>query len=236
MTVTNTGNTSLAGVTITDAMLSLTAAPVSPADLAPTESATLAGLVYTITALDQGAGQVVNTATAAGQPVATLPDGSPDTSTPLVDLSGDPLAPVEDISDTQTDPDLDGDGNPVLTGDPDSDGADNPTVLNLPAIEPELTLIKSITEVTDVNGNGLLGDIGDEITYTLTVTDTGNTSLAGVTITDTKLGLAAVAVSPADLAPTDSATLSGQVYTITCLLYTSPSPRDRTRSRMPSSA
>ena len=25
-------------------------------------------------------------------------------------------------------------------------------------------------------------------------------------------------------------------YTITCLLYTSPSPRDRTRSRMPSSA
>ena len=25
-------------------------------------------------------------------------------------------------------------------------------------------------------------------------------------------------------------------FTITCLLYTSPSPRDRTRSRMPSSA
>ena len=25
-------------------------------------------------------------------------------------------------------------------------------------------------------------------------------------------------------------------YTYTCLLYTSPSPRDRTRSRMPSSA
>ena len=28
----------------------------------------------------------------------------------------------------------------------------------------------------------------------------------------------------------------GLKYTITCLLYTSPSPRDRTRSRMPSSA
>ena len=27
-----------------------------------------------------------------------------------------------------------------------------------------------------------------------------------------------------------------QGFTITCLLYTSPSPRDRTRSRMPSSA
>ena len=28
----------------------------------------------------------------------------------------------------------------------------------------------------------------------------------------------------------------GEEYAITCLLYTSPSPRDRTRSRMPSSA
>ena len=28
----------------------------------------------------------------------------------------------------------------------------------------------------------------------------------------------------------------GKVLAITCLLYTSPSPRDRTRSRMPSSA
>ena len=28
----------------------------------------------------------------------------------------------------------------------------------------------------------------------------------------------------------------GQLMTTTCLLYTSPSPRDRTRSRMPSSA
>ena len=28
----------------------------------------------------------------------------------------------------------------------------------------------------------------------------------------------------------------GDVVTYTCLLYTSPSPRDRTRSRMPSSA
>ena len=31
-------------------------------------------------------------------------------------------------------------------------------------------------------------------------------------------------------------TMRGDNDTITCLLYTSPSPRDRTRSRMPSSA
>ena len=35
------------------------------------------------------------------------------------------------------------------------------------------------------------------------------------------------------LLKTDDATLSTIIY---CLLYTSPSPRDRTRSRMPSSA
>ena len=35
---------------------------------------------------------------------------------------------------------------------------------------------------------------------------------------------------------TDLIDLPVSNYTITCLLYTSPSPRDRTRSRMPSSA
>ena len=34
----------------------------------------------------------------------------------------------------------------------------------------------------------------------------------------------------------DSAVLLGDTVTESCLLYTSPSPRDRTRSRMPSSA
>ena len=33
-----------------------------------------------------------------------------------------------------------------------------------------------------------------------------------------------------------SATQGRAIYAMTCLLYTSPSPRDRTRSRMPSSA
>ena len=34
----------------------------------------------------------------------------------------------------------------------------------------------------------------------------------------------------------DEGNLTGDTETKTCLLYTSPSPRDRTRSRMPSSA
>ena len=42
-----------------------------------------------------------------------------------------------------------------------------------------------------------------------------------------------------DLAQTSSVSLGSTVLAVgvsTCLLYTSPSPRDRTRSRMPSSA
>ena len=36
--------------------------------------------------------------------------------------------------------------------------------------------------------------------------------------------------------PGDKVKLELSPYDLTCLLYTSPSPRDRTRSRMPSSA
>ena len=48
-----------------------------------------------------------------------------------------------------------------------------------------------------------------------------------------------LSLSDADDSDTDEATLASaleQDSTNSCLLYTSPSPRDRTRSRMPSSA
>ncbi|WP_168797704.1 DUF7507 domain-containing protein [Aliishimia ponticola] len=215
LTLTNTGNTSLSGVTITDAKLGLTDVAVSPSALAPDDSAALTGQVYTITPLDQAAGEVENTATTEGQPVATLPGGTPDVATPLLDGTGAALDPVTDISDTLTDPDLDTDGTPISTADPDADGPDTPTVLNLPATEPEITLVKSIIEVRDINGNDLFGDVGDEVVYELTVTNTGNTALAGVTINDAKLELVDAPVAPADLAPDASATLTGLVYSIT---------------------
>ena len=51
------------------------------------------------------------------------------------------------------------------------------------------------------------------------------------------------AVAPYDIAISGSLTVTGSTSVsefsgsiFTCLLYTSPSPRDRTRSRMPSSA
>ena len=48
-----------------------------------------------------------------------------------------------------------------------------------------------------------------------------NSKVTGLIMTDTKIGTGAQATQGHDVA---------------CLLYTSPSPRDRTRSRMPSSA
>ena len=39
-----------------------------------------------------------------------------------------------------------------------------------------------------------------------------------------------------NMAPIIPGINSDEVFSLTCLLYTSPSPRDRTRSRMPSSA
>jgi len=47
---------------------------------------------------------------------------------------------------------------------------------------------------------------------------------------------AVVWLVPANLLPIMSVTETGRGKASTCLLYTSPSPRDRTRSRMPSSA
>ncbi len=214
LTVTNTGNTSLAGVTLTDAKLGLTDVAVVETDLAPEAVGVLADQNYTITPADVAAGTVENTATATGSPVATAADGTPDVTTPLENPDGSSLADVEDISGTDTQPELDADGNPVPAETPGAE-TDDPTVLTLPVPAPAMTLVKAITDVVDVNGNGLFGDVGDTIVYDLTVTNTGNTSLAGVTLTDAKLGLTDVAVVETDLAPEAVGVLADQNYTIT---------------------
>ena len=50
------------------------------------------------------------------------------------------------------------------------------------------------------------------------------------------LGISAVIFGNWDVLKNIATTSPGIVIAVTCLLYTSPSPRDRTRSRMPSSA
>ncbi|MGE8318744.1 MAG: DUF7507 domain-containing protein [Comamonas sp.] len=77
----------------------------------------------------------------------------------------------------------------------------------------EMTLTKSAGAVTDANGNGY-DDVGDTITYTFSVENTGNVTLNSVAISDPKLGVSGLAVSPATLAPHQTGTASA-TYTLT---------------------
>ncbi|MEM8980137.1 MAG: GEVED domain-containing protein, partial [Pseudomonadota bacterium] len=138
--VTNTGNTSLADVSITDSKLGLTNALVTPDDLGPGQVGSLTGQTYTISDVDADAGFTSNTATGSGTPVATLANGNADPSTPVLDSTGTALPAASDTSDTGTEPDLDGSNNPVDVTNPETtdtngtagDDDAEPTVLTIP--------------------------------------------------------------------------------------------------------
>ncbi|AYQ31332.1 hypothetical protein [Runella sp. SP2] len=201
-TVTNTGNVTLSGVALTDTKLSLTNAAVSPATLLPGGTGT-ATATYTITLADVNAGGIENTATVTGTP-PNLPNGNAAT-------------PVTDVSDAGTDNNAVAIGNPDVTESPklngttDTDPTNDPTVL-LIAPAPSIKLIKSIASVTDNAPTGR--GVGDVINYTFTVTNTGNVTLTGVSLTDAKLSLTNAAVSPATLLPGGTGTATA-TYTIT---------------------
>ncbi len=86
---------------------------------------------------------------------------------------------------------------------------DDSTIINLPK-NSSLALVKSAV----YNGNATAAQVGDTITYTFTITNTGNTTLTNAVVTDAKLGMTNVAVSLSTLAPNASGTLM-QNYTIT---------------------
>ncbi|MBQ0910055.1 hypothetical protein KBJ98_15205, partial [Flavobacterium sp. F-328] len=86
---------------------------------------------------------------------------------------------------------------------------DTATVTNLPKTS-SVALVKTAV----YNGNATVAQVGDTITYTFTITNTGNTTLSNAVVSDAKLGMTNVAVSPSILAPNASGTLT-QNYTIT---------------------
>ena len=205
--VTNAGNTNLAGVTVSDALVTVSGGPVDIA-AGDTDSGTFSAS-YVLTQTDVDRGFVQNTATTSGNAVSS-------TGAPLLDRAGTPIV-VSDVSDTGTAPDLSTVTSPATTETPngtggtDTDPTNDPTVAQLSPLA-RLSLIKSITAVTDVNGNGFT-DAGDTVTYRFAVTNTGNVALSGITVTDP---VVTVSGGPINLAvrASDTTTFSA-VYTLT---------------------
>lgn len=65
----------------------------------------------------------------------------------------------------------------------DTDEVDQPT--GAPAID----LTKEVAEVADTNNNGVVGDPGDVISWTMSIENTGNVALDELTLTDELLGV-----------------------------------------------
>ncbi|RTY88865.1 gliding motility-associated C-terminal domain-containing protein [Flavobacterium sp. RSP15] len=166
--VTNTGNTTITNIVITDPMVGLTISNNPIATLAPGASNSTVKGTYTITQSDVDAGQVTNSALATGQD----PKGNA----------------VRDVSGT------------TMTN-------DTPTVTPV-ASSPSIALVKTGT----VSGTGSIGDV---ITYTFAVTNTGNTTITNIVITDPMVGLTISNNPIATLAPGASNSTVKGTYTIT---------------------
>ncbi|MET3565739.1 putative repeat protein (TIGR01451 family) [Leifsonia sp. 563] len=166
---TNTGNTTLTGVTIVDPLPGLSSLtytwPGAAGTLAPGQSVT-ATATYALTQADVNAGHVPNTATTVGTP----PSGSNVTDVASVDV-------------------------PLTSS-------------------PGLTLVKS-ADATAVQSPAA---VGDTITYTFVSTNTGNTTLTGVTIADPLPGLSSLSYTwpgtPGTLQPGEKVTATA-TYALT---------------------
>jgi large repetitive protein len=85
-----------------------------------------------------------------------------------------------------------------VDSDGDGDPGNDPTVTNLNQ-DPEISLLKSAS----VGGTG---NVGDQITYTFTVTNTGNVTVSGLVINDATIGVSNLAVvTPARCCPANPA-------------------------------
>lgn len=169
--VTNTGNVTLTGVTVTDPLLG-GLIPGGPITLAPgaSDTTTFTG-TYVVTQADINAEEVVNQATTEGtDPFGTV---------------------VEDDSGT---------------------AVDNDTPLVTPLVQaPSITLVKT----ADASAIGSPTVVGQVITYSFTVENTGNVPLTNVVLDDPLPGVV-LSGGPIDLDPGESdATSFTATYAVT---------------------
>ena len=215
-TVTNEGNVSLSSVDVTDILVDPITFVSGDTDgdneLDVDETWIFNGSLI-VDQADIDAGQIVNTATVTAS-----------------DPSGDE---VSDISGATI-------------------GDDEPTVTPI-CQDPAIAIVKTGV-FNDEDGDGL-AQVGETITYTFTVTNEGNVDISNVVITDDLIPDIIFVSGDTDgdgELDVDETWIFTGTYTInqddidlgvvfnqaiaTCLLYTSPSPRDQRGSRMPSSA
>ncbi len=264
-TVTNTGNVTLTGVTVTDPLtggaVTLDVTTLAPGDVANGTA------TYTLTQADVDAGEVENTASVTGTPPTGDPVTDDDTfTTPLradpsialvktgvldgVAAAGDTITYTFEVTNTGnvtledvavTDPLTGGavtlDVTELAPGDvatgtatytltqadvdageventasatgtpPTGDPVTDDDTFTVPlAAGPSIELVKNGA----LDGNAVAGDT---VTYTFTVTNTGNVTLTTVAVTDPLTG-GAVTLDVATLAPGDVATGTA-TYTLT---------------------
>jgi uncharacterized repeat protein (TIGR01451 family) len=95
---------------------------------------------------------------------------------------------------TQANVDAGSKGSPDQLVNTASASADQPcatgssTVTSIIDYTPGLKVVKTADPVTDTNHDGFAGDAGDVITYHITVSNTGDVDLSGVTVTDSLTG------------------------------------------------
>ncbi|QLE00027.1 DUF11 domain-containing protein [Galbibacter sp. BG1] len=141
-------------------------------NLAIAPSSLASGEVGTATAIYTITQANLNTGSVTNEAVATGEDPNGDE--------------VTDTSDDGNGVDDNNDGDP-----------EDPTVTILPS-EPEVTFIKS--SITNDGGDGRM-DVGDVITYTFTVTNTGNVTIEGIAINDSQIGVNDLSILPSTLIP-----------------------------------
>ena len=234
----NTGNVTLAGpVTVDDNLIATVSCPSPGASgLVPDDIVICTGR-YWVTQADVDAGSVTNlaTATAGGITTGQVSETVDGIQAPGIDLvkTASPTvydAPGDVISYTYT---VINSGNTTIV-DPVTVADDQVTVTcpALPAdgLPPLATLTCTATDTIDQDDV----DAGS-LTNNASATDGTSTSeIVSETVTATQSSGFEIVKTPDLIQFENPGDISTYLYT--CLLYTSPSPRDRTRSRMPSSA
>ena len=191
LVVENTGDVTLSNVSLTDALV----------DANGTSLTLTTPLVLDSSSVGSSAASLLvdGTLTYTATYVITQSDvDAGGISNSAVVRSEAPGGDTTDTTDDITDNSDDGD-------DTDGNTSDDPTEDDINQT-PAITVVKTIVDADK--------QVGGEVTYKITVTNTGNITLNDVKVTDTKLGLDAVMLTPSTLASGENSFIE-KSYTIT---------------------